>query len=118
VEQAVIEAGRVLARQGHLVIAITHPLNTAGAFASGPVERDRPFVIDGSWFERRHLVREAEQDGFTMTFELEHRPLQTYTDVLVNAGFVVERIGELGEPDAGVKWSRIPLFLHIRAVQM
>jgi SAM-dependent methyltransferase len=115
-EQAVIEAGRVLAHGGRLVVAITHPLNTAGEFAPGPVERDRPFVVDGSWFERRHLVSEAEQDGFTMTFELEHRSLQTYTDALAAGGFLIERIRELGEPDPGDKWSRMPLFLHVRAV--
>ncbi len=116
-EQAVIEAGRVLARQGRLVLAITHPLNTAGTFAPGPMERDRPFVIDGSWFERRLLVRNADQNGLTMTFEMEHRPLQVYADALAAAGFLIERIGEIGEPDPDDKWSRIPLFLHIRAVR-
>ena len=52
-EQAVMETGRVLTPQGFFVLAITHPLNTAGMFGPAPTERDRPFVIHESWFERR-----------------------------------------------------------------
>jgi ubiquinone/menaquinone biosynthesis C-methylase UbiE len=116
-EQAVIEAGRVLAPQGYFVLAITHPLNTAGLFGPAPIERDRPFVIHKSWFERRVLIREAERNGYSMTFEMEHRPLQAYADALAEAGFLIERIQEVGEPDDENKWSRIPLFLHLRAVR-
>ena len=52
-EQAADEAARVLVPGGRLVIAITHPANTARKFAPGPGESARPFVIDGSWFEHR-----------------------------------------------------------------
>jgi ubiquinone/menaquinone biosynthesis C-methylase UbiE len=37
-EQAVAEAARVLVPGGRLVIAVTHPANTAGKFAPGPDE--------------------------------------------------------------------------------
>ena len=47
---AVREAARVLGGGGRYCIAITHPLNTAGAFTSR--EPDAPFVIEGSYFER------------------------------------------------------------------
>ena len=67
-EQAVAEAARVLVPGGRLVIAVTHPANTAGKFAPGPDEAARPFVIDGSWFERRALADTCERDGYTMTF--------------------------------------------------
>jgi hypothetical protein len=63
-----------------------------------------------------HLITKAERNGYPMTFELEHRPLQAYTDALFAAGFLIEQVQELGEPDPDDKWSRIPLFLHVRAL--
>jgi SAM-dependent methyltransferase len=117
-EMAVAEAARVLSAGGHFVIAITHPLNTAGQFVTGADEGSRPFVIEGSWFERKALADTCERDGFTMTFHTEHRPLQDYTNALADAGFVIERIHEVGEPNHADKWHRIPLFLHVRAVRL
>ena len=116
-EEAVAEAGRVLMSGGRLVLAITHPLNTAGRFAPGPDERSRPFVIDGSWYERRRISDTCERDGFTMTFHSEHRPIRDYTDALFEAGFLIEKLQEVGENDPADKWSRLPLFLHLRAVR-
>ncbi|HUC05837.1 MAG TPA: class I SAM-dependent methyltransferase [Acidimicrobiales bacterium] len=118
-EGAIADAARVLEPGGHFVVAITHPLNTAGAFArfpagAGIVERDRPFVIDGSWFERRRITDRAERDGYAMTFTMEHRPLHDYTEALADAGFVLERLREVTDPDRNDKWHRIPLFLHLR----
>jgi SAM-dependent methyltransferase len=116
-EQAVAEAARVLRPGGRLVMAITHPANTAGHFAPGPEDATRPFVILGSWFERRMTRDTCERDGYTMTFHSEHRSLQTYVDALADAGFLIERLREVGEPDPTDKWHRIPLFLHIRAIR-
>ena len=48
---AVREAARVLDPAGRYCIALTHSLNTAGAFESE--KPDAPFVIEGSYFERR-----------------------------------------------------------------
>jgi SAM-dependent methyltransferase len=114
-ELAIAEAHRVLVSEGCLVLAITHPLNTAGTFGPAPQERNRPFLVH-DWFERRTLVREAERNGLSMTFVLEHRPLQAYTDALFAAGFLIDQLQEVGEPDPQDKWSRIPLFLHMRAL--
>ena len=50
-EQAVAEAARALRAGGRLVIAITHPANTAGHFAPGPDDGAQPFVLERSWFE-------------------------------------------------------------------
>lgn len=116
-EAAVAEAARVLVPGGLLVVAITHPANTAGRFAPGPEEGDRPFVIQGSWFERRALRDTCERGGYTMTFHSEHRPLQDYVDALADAEFLVERLKEVREPDPSDKWYRMPLFLHMRAVR-
>jgi SAM-dependent methyltransferase len=114
-ETAVAEAARVLVPGSCLVMAITHPLNTAGHFAAGAAGDTPSFVIDGSWFERRARADTCERDGLVMTFHSEHRPLQAYTDALADAGFVIERLRELGEPDPAHKWHRLPLFLHLRA---
>ena len=53
-----------------------------------------------------------------MTFHSEHRPLHDYTDALADAGFLIERIREVGDPDPADKWHRVPLFLHLRAVRV
>jgi SAM-dependent methyltransferase len=118
-ERAVGEAARVLIEGGRLVMAITHPLNTAGTFASSSeaASAGAPFIIEGSWFERRSLADTCERDGYVMTFHTEHRPLQDYTEALAAAGFLIERLREVTEPDPSDRWYRIPLFLHMRAIR-
>ena len=116
-ELAIAEAGRALCRGGQLLIAITHQASSAGRFVGvGEVEVP-PFVIDGSWFERKALADTCERGGLTMTFHSEHRPLRDYSEALADAGFLIERIREVGDPDPEDKWHRIPLFLHLRAVK-
>jgi SAM-dependent methyltransferase len=116
-ETAVAEIARVLIAGGRLIMAITHPLNTAGRFLPGHEEVSRPFVIEGSWFERRMLADTCERGGHTMTFHSEHRPLHDYTDALADGGFLIERIREVNDSDTASKWNRLPLFLHLRAVR-
>jgi SAM-dependent methyltransferase len=114
-EAAVAEVARVLVSGGRLVMAITHPVNTAGHFVPG---FDDTFLFEGSWFERRRTADTCERDGLTMTFHSEHRPLHTYTDALAEAGFLTERIREVGDTNVHSKWNRLPLFLHLRAVRI
>jgi SAM-dependent methyltransferase len=118
-DAAVREAARVLGPDGRYCIAIVHPLNTAGTFTSR--EADAPFVIEGSYFEHTQKEIAAERDGLEMTFLDAHRPLEEYFGTLEAGGFVVERLREIpdgsAEPrDSMLRWRRIPLFLHIRAV--
>jgi SAM-dependent methyltransferase len=113
---AVHEAARILRPGCPLVLAITHPANTAGHFEREP-DGGLPFVIRRSWFERTQSAETCERDGFTMTFHSEHRPLQYYAEALADAGFVIERLREVGDPDPDDKWHRMPLFLHIRAAR-
>ncbi len=116
-ELAVREAARVLAPGGHFVLAITHAANTAGRFVPGPVESERPFQMQASWFERRATNDTCERDGLTMTFHSEHRPIQAYTDAVADAGLLIERLREVTTPDPEDKWYRMPLFLHLRAMK-
>jgi len=117
---AVREAARVLEPGGRYCIALTHALNTAGAFESE--EPDARFVIEGSYFERSATELAVERDGLEMTFLDAHRPLEDYFRSLEDAGFLVERVREIGDSTEAparpsiLRWRRIPLFLHIRAI--
>jgi SAM-dependent methyltransferase len=110
------EAARVLEPGGRFVFAIVHPLNSAGAFASDA--DDAPFVVAGSYLDRRPHEVTFERDGLTMRFVSEHRPIETYARALEAAGLAIEA---LREPKATTganrteRWSRVPLFLHVRA---
>jgi SAM-dependent methyltransferase len=115
------EAARVLEPGGRFCIAITHPINTAGEFET--TEPDSAFVIRESYFEPHRKELQAERGGLTMTFVDLHRPLQDYAGALEEAGFLIERIREIGdeeeppERESQQRWRRVPLFLHLRAVK-
>lgn len=53
-ETAVAEAARVLVGGGAMVMAITHPANTAGHFSEGPDDDDRGLLVRAKG-ARRHL---------------------------------------------------------------
>jgi ubiquinone/menaquinone biosynthesis C-methylase UbiE len=48
-QAAVREIARILTIGGHLVMAIVHPINSAGQFTDDKADADRPFVIGGSY---------------------------------------------------------------------
>jgi ubiquinone/menaquinone biosynthesis C-methylase UbiE len=112
---AVKEIARILTSGGHLVLAIVHPINSAGHFPGDRDDATRPFVIDESYTQPKRYVTERVREGLTMTYHGEHRPLQAYTDALTDAGFVINRLREPTSADTQDKWHRIPLFLHILA---
>ena len=119
-EGAVREAARVLERGCRFCIALVHPINSAGAFASEDPES--PFVIEGSYLERRRYADTLERDGLPMTFTSDHRPLEDWFGMLERAGFLVERVREIPEGTQPAtprqrRWQRVPLFLHLRAVK-
>ena len=116
-DAAVREAARVLAPGGRYCVAIVHPLNTAGAFVSR--DADAEFVIEGSYFEHRQKEMPVERNGLEMTFLDAHRPLEDYFGALESAGLLVERLREIpdtSDEEGAVRWRRIPLFLHLRAM--
>ena len=117
---AIAEAARVLEPGGHLVMAIVHPMNSAGAFAKaapGEPEHDRRFVIEDSYFDEYNYADDIVRDGLPMRFESAHRPVESYSRAFEDAGFAIEALREVGEPDPDDKWSRLPLFLDVRAVR-
>jgi SAM-dependent methyltransferase len=110
---AVAEAARLLEPDGYLCAAIVHPLNSAGAFDGR--EGDAPFIVRGSYLEAFRYHDDIERDGLVMDFHSEHRPLESYSRALEDAGLVIEAIRELTTSDGDDRWSRIPMFLHWRA---
>jgi SAM-dependent methyltransferase len=118
---AIAEATRVLEAGGRFCFAIVHPLNSAGQFHGD--DAGSPFVIDGSYLAESYFQDEVEHDGRTLTLVSAHRPLQTYTDALADAAFVIERLREPPIPTSAYtaersrRWTRLPLFLYVRAVK-
>jgi SAM-dependent methyltransferase len=118
---AVQEAARVLQPGGRLCVAITHPINTVGSFESR--EPDSAFAIRDSCFEPHRKEQSFERDGLAMTFVDGHRPLHDYTDAVADAGLLIERLREVGDEEeepqrpSQLRWHRLPLFLHLRAVK-
>jgi len=112
---ALREIARILTVGGHLVMAIVHPINSAGHFPGDNDDATRPFVIDESYTQPKHYTTTRARQGRTMTYHGVHRPLQAYTEALADAGFVINQLREPTSTDTRDKWHRIPLFLHILA---
>jgi ubiquinone/menaquinone biosynthesis C-methylase UbiE len=109
---AVAEASRVLAPGGLLCAAVVHPINSAGRFESDAP--DSPFVIRDPYFDRRRYSDRVERAGLPMVFHSRHWTTEDYSRALEDAGLVIERLREITDPDHP-RWSRIPLFLQLRA---
>lgn len=112
---AVREIGRVLEFGGRLVVAVVHPINSAGQFVPRNGVDDAPFVIE-SYLDRRPYSDHLERDGIEMTFHSLHFTLEDYSRALEAAGFLVERVQELYD-DENPRWRRVPLFLRVDAVK-
>lgn len=112
---AIAEIGRILAVGGKLVMAIVHPLNSAGYFEQDAADPEPPYIIRDAYTEARHYTTTRTRDGLSMTYHGIHRPLLAYTEALADAGLVIERLREQTTDDPDDKWYRIPLFLHIVA---
>lgn len=118
VPTALREIGRVLRPSGTLVISIVHPFADRGRFV-GP-EPDAPFVLHNSYFGRERFEGVEERNGLQMHFAGWSQPLESYMLALEGAGFAVSALRE-PVPDASEawthmeRWSRIPLFLWLKA---
>jgi SAM-dependent methyltransferase len=113
------EVARVLEPGGRLCLAIVHPINLAGRFDTGAA--DAPFVIKGDYLGTFMYADKVEQNGLSMTFHRQHRPIESYFLALEEASLLVEALREPKVPDrainsdGGRRWQRLPLFLHLRA---
>jgi SAM-dependent methyltransferase len=113
-EIAVREVARILMPNGRFVIAIVHPIYSGGHFLDSQGE-DNPFAVDKSYFDAAPSSPQHAQGDLTMVFHREHRPLRAYTQALTGAGFVIEQLNELTDPDKPESRRGIPMFLDILA---
>jgi SAM-dependent methyltransferase len=109
---SVAELARVLEPGGRLALAVVHPINSAHE-----LDREHPedrLVLVEDYFDRRRYTDTIERDDVKMTFESRHWTLEDYFDALLGAGFRIELLREIGDPEHP-RWSRYPLFLHVLA---
>jgi hypothetical protein len=95
---------------GRFCFNMLHPLATAGRFESR--EAAARFAVSDDYFELRRVEDTIERDGHLITFPYQARPLDAYFRALEAAALLVEIVREPPRP-----WSRVPLFLHVRAVK-
>ncbi len=116
---AVDEVARVLEPGAAFCICITHPVLDAGGF-EGEAD-DAPYALRAGYFGSRPFQETVVRAGATMTFRGWSRSLESYFSALSGSGFVVDC---LREPEPAVltddlrRWSRYPMFLHLRAVKL
>ncbi|MFL5790507.1 MAG: class I SAM-dependent methyltransferase [Actinomycetota bacterium] len=118
---AIREAARILEPGGRFCIAIVHPLNAVGHFEGD--EPDSAFRIEGSYLDPSFSEDTVVRDGLEVVFVSADRPLQFYADAITRAGLLIDRIAEPALPEGAIehersrRWTRMPLFLHVRAVK-
>ena len=117
VPSAAHEIRRVLKPEGTLFVSLVHPFRDRGRFAGRAP--DAPFVIDGSYYGRDYFEGEEARDGLTMHFAGWSQPLEDYMAAFEAAGLAITRLREpipdTADTDQLRQWSRIPLFLWLKA---
>jgi SAM-dependent methyltransferase len=112
------EIRRVLRPVGMLVISIVHPFCDRGRFAT--TEATSPYVIKDGYFGSKRFEGTEERDGLRMHFAGWSRPLEAYVTALEESGLAITSLRE-PVPQVGhrwhqmQRWSRIPLFLWLKA---
>jgi SAM-dependent methyltransferase len=103
---ALREIARVLEHGKPLVLAIVHPMYSHGRTGNG-----------SDYFQPELRVTVDQQDDLTVTFYRVHRPLESYMAALLDAGFTIDRLHEVTEPDRTHPSHRVPMFLDIVATK-
>lgn len=119
-DASVREVARTLIPGGRFCVAIAHPLRSAGGFETK--DADSRFAVR-DYFETRPWDWSTQHTGLRMTLPGIHRPLGAYTGALERAGFEIEILREprptqeqVARYAESARWTRLPCFLHLRAV--
>jgi ubiquinone/menaquinone biosynthesis C-methylase UbiE len=115
--KAIEEAARILKDGQRFALAIVHPMYSVGKFSDDDLGAGNSFVISRPYFDKKRCTRTDVHDDLIMTFHREHRPLQAYTQALKEAGFSIEELHEVTEPDPAQPRHVVPMFLDIVAVR-
>ena len=108
---AVAEAARVLASGGRLCAAVVHPINSpAGSSRTSPTVHS-PLRARTTTASATATPSSGQACRWSSTAAT--GPWRTLR-ALERAGLLVERVREVADP-THPRWSRIPLFLHVRA---
>jgi SAM-dependent methyltransferase len=110
---AVREAARVLAPGGSFCACVLHPIADGGRWTSR--DDDASFLIEEPYLEPREYEIAVARAGLEFTFASSRYPLEAYTLALEDAGLLLEAIRE--PTLAQGRWSRLPQFLHLRALK-
>jgi hypothetical protein len=94
-----------------------HPVTDMGRWVD---ETEPPtFTMRSQYFERTRVEDTVERDGLRMTFRGWTYTLEDYAVALHESGFAIEVIREPTPTSDSryERWSRLPLFMNIRAVK-
>lgn len=86
-ETSVMEAARVLAPNGRMIVGIVHPIFDVYKAAKS----DQPLA---PYFEPHSLDAQVEAEGLSMRFRGWLRPLSAYVNALADAGLIIKRMEE------------------------
>lgn len=111
------ECARVLRQGGHLCFCVEHPLTDMGRW----VDDSEPaaFTLRSGYFESARVEDTVERDGLRMTFRGWTHTLEDYAVALHDAGFAIQIIREPtpASDSRYQRWSKLPLFMNVRAVR-
>lgn len=98
---AILEAGRVTAEGGRLLLFLNHPLLQApeSGWIDDHVLGEQYWRV-GDYLSERETLEEVQKDVFVSFF---HRPLHRYVNVLTQAGFAIETMEEPPPPPGFLK---------------
>ncbi|MBV8456115.1 MAG: class I SAM-dependent methyltransferase [Acetobacteraceae bacterium] len=118
VPAALREVRRIMRPSGRVVISVVHPIADHGRFSDN--ETNAPFVLQGSYFGRQRFEGVEERNGLRMHFAGWTQSLEAYGAALENASLAITSISEpLPDVSEGRdhmrRWTRIPLFLWLKA---